>query len=111
MGLACSLIALVLAGSPAGARHLESTIQDDALLLHSPPALVQQVARRMADLGVDRVRITAGWAALAPRPRGFTRPGPPFDPADSSTYPSEPWVRLARAVKAAAGPGRGATAR
>ena len=101
MGLACSLIALVLAGSPAGARHLESTIQDDALLLHSPPALVQQVARRMADLGVDRVRITAGWSALAPRPRGFTRPGPPFDPADSSTYPSEPWVRLDRAVKAA----------
>ena len=39
--------------------------------------------------------------ALAPARTARTRPGPPFDPSDSRTYPREPWIRLDRAVKAA----------
>jgi hypothetical protein len=101
MLLACSLAVLALSGSPADGRHLETTVQDDAVMLHSAPALVREAARRIAWLGADRVRITAGWSALAPDPQGRGRPGPPFDPADSRTYPREPWLRLDRAVKAA----------
>ena len=107
MLLACSLAALVFAGAPAGGRQLETTVQDDALLLHSPPALVAEVARRIAWLGADRVRITAGWSALAPDPLSRRRPGPPFDATDSSTYPGDGWVRLDRAVKAAVAAGLG----
>ena len=70
-------------------------------MLHSAPALVREAARRIAWLGADRVRITAGWSALAPARTARTRPGPPFDPSDSRTYPREPWIRLDRAVKAA----------
>src|SRR3954447_16297724 len=107
MVLACSLVALALAGGPAPGRHLETTLQDDALLLHSAPATVVQVARRIADLGADRVRITAGWSALAPDPLMRKRPGPSFDATDSASYPREPWTRLDRAVKAARAAGLG----
>jgi hypothetical protein len=71
------------------------------VMLHSAPAMVREAARRIAWLGADRVRITAGWSALAPAPYSRARPGAPFDPSDSRTYPKDPWVRLDRAVKAA----------
>ena len=100
MLLACSLAVLALGGNQGGARHLETTLQDDAVMLHSAPAIVREAARRIAWLGADRVRITAGWSALAPGRTARTRPGPPFDPADSRTYPREPWIRHDRAVKA-----------
>src|SRR5205085_4027710 len=48
MLLACSLAVLALSGSPASGRHLETTLQDDAVLLHSAPALVREAARRIA---------------------------------------------------------------
>ncbi len=101
MLLTCSLVALALAGSPAGGRHLETTIQDDAVLLSSAPADVREAARRIAWLGADRVRITAGWSALAPAAHSRRRPGAPFEASDPATYPREPFVRLDRAVKAA----------
>jgi len=101
MLLTCSLVALALAGSPAGGRHLETTIQDDAVLLGSAPATVREAAERIAWLGADRVRITAGWSALAPEPGSRRRPGRPFDPRDPATYPREAFLRLDRAVKAA----------
>src|SRR5688500_16920027 len=105
MLLTCSLVALALAGSPAGTRHLETTIQDDAVLLSSGPSAVLEAARRMAWLGADRARITAGWSALAPSPHSARRPGAPFQASDPATYPREPFLRLDRAVKAARGAG------
>jgi hypothetical protein len=99
--LTCSLAMIVSAalGGGADARPLPVTVQDDALMLHHPPAQVQDTARRMARLGVDRVRLTAGWSALAP---GAARKRMPrFEPTNSGTYPHEPWTRLDRAVKAA----------
>jgi hypothetical protein len=99
MVLACSLVVLAMAGSPTGGRHLETTIQDDAVLLHSAPAIVREAARRIAWLGADRTRVSASWSALAPEPRYRRRPGPPFDATDSTTYPREGWLRLDRAVK------------
>lgn len=68
--LACSL-ALLLAQSLAGigtTHPMEVTVQDDALLLHQQPAAVTRTARRLSNLGADRVRITAGWSVLEPTP-------------------------------------------
>ena len=79
------------------------TVQDDALMLHKPPAIVQATARRMARLGADRVRITASWSSLAPEPRATERPE--FNPGNPADYPREPWSRLDRAVKAATAAG------
>lgn len=103
--LGCSLLALLLAGSGAGSRHVETTIQDDALMLHRPEQQVREHARTMAQLGADRVRITASWSALAPEPRSRRRPGGGFDPERSRTYPEPGWIRLDRAVRAAAAAG------
>ena len=103
--LGCSLVALLLAGSGAGARNVETTIQDDALMLHRPEQQVRDYARQMAELGADRVRITASWSALAPEPRSRRKPGGDFDAERSKTYPEPGWIRLDRAVRAAAGAG------
>jgi hypothetical protein len=98
--LTCSLAVLVSTalGGGTDTRALPVTLQDDALLLHRPPEQVQATARRMAALGVDRVRLTAGWSALAPRPQA--KRVPQFDARNSDAYPHEPWARLDRAIRA-----------
>jgi hypothetical protein len=71
--LACTL-ALLVAQSMGGigtAHPMEVTVQDDALFLHQSPGLVTRTARRLAALGADRVRITAGWSALEPKKGDF----------------------------------------
>src|SRR3954469_6561353 len=80
---------------------MEITLQDDAQFLHRPAAQVRSTARRVAALGADRVRLTAGWSVLSPRPRSRRVPGAPFDVSDSATYPRAKWTALDTAVKAA----------
>lgn len=103
--LACSFALLIAVGlGPAPAPHaLEVTVQDDALMLHQPPREVERTARRIAALGADVIRITAGWSALAPRPRSRRRPA--FDAAKSSQYPAGGFRQLDTAVKAASSAG------
>ena len=108
-GLGCSLAvtlavfagscATATGGSPPGPQphRMETVIQDDALLLHRPAAQVRRTAKRMAELGADRVRLTAGWSALAPGTESRRRPR--FDAADPRDYPREPFGRLDQAVK------------
>ena len=67
-------------------------------MLHRSPTQVQEAARRMASLGVDRVRLTASWSDLSPE--SGSKRMPQFNPANSDEYPREPWSRLDRAVKA-----------
>src|SRR3954453_8752686 len=95
--LGCSLVALLLAGSGLSSHAVETTIQDDALLLHRPEAQMRKDVKQMAELGADRVRITAGWSALAPGPGPRPKPVKPFDAANSRTYPEDGFDRLDRA--------------
>jgi hypothetical protein len=99
--LACSLAALLLAGSGGPGRHLDTTIQDDAQLLARPAVIVRQTMRTIAAAGADRVRLTANWSAIAPQPRAAQRPGAPFDPRNPGSYPKGSWDRLDTAVSAA----------
>ncbi|MGH2837473.1 MAG: hypothetical protein ACRDJY_03890 [Thermoleophilaceae bacterium] len=98
--LTCSLAMLVLGtlGGGPDARPLPVTVQDDALMLHRSGAEVQATARRMANLGVERVRLTASWSTLAPSPN--SKQMPDFDAGSSDAYPREAFTRLDRAVKA-----------
>jgi hypothetical protein len=103
--LACTF-ALLLASSLGGvgtAHPMEVTVQDDALLLHQQPADVLRTARRLAALGADRVRITAGWSALAPAPR--SRKHPAFDATRPDQYQPGPLRALDTAIKAVTGSG------
>ncbi|MEA2497287.1 MAG: hypothetical protein QOJ29_5198, partial [Thermoleophilaceae bacterium] len=104
--LACSL-ALLVASSLGGvgtAHPMEVTVQDDALFLHQQPGAVQRTARRLAALGADRLRITAGWSALAPSPRSPKRPLT-FNATKSDQYQAGPFRSLDTAVKTAAAAG------
>jgi hypothetical protein len=103
--LTCSLALIVSAalGGSGDARPLPVTIQDDTIMLHRSPAYVRSTARRMARVGADRLRLTAGWSVLAPDPTA--RKMPQFNAADPDQYPAEPWSRLDRAVKAATSAG------
>lgn len=97
--LACALATLVASsvGAP-GTRPLEVTVQDDALLLHQPAAKVARTARSLRAIGADRVRITAGWSALAPGARSRRRPR--FDATNPDAYPAGGFRQLDAAVKA-----------
>jgi hypothetical protein len=104
--LACT-IALLVAQSMGGigtAHPMEVTVQDDALFLHQPPAAVQRTARRLAALGADRVRITAGWSALAPSPRSRKKPAG-FDATKPDQYQAGPLRALDAAIKSATAAG------
>ena len=104
--LACT-IAVLLAQSMGGigtAHPMEVTVQDDALFLHQSPGLVMRTARRLAALGADRVRLTAGWSALAPHPRARRKPAG-FDPAKPAQYQEGPFRQLDTAVKSATAAG------
>jgi Cellulase (glycosyl hydrolase family 5) len=82
---------------------MEVTVQDDALLIHRPPAEVTRTARRLRDLGADRVRLTAGWSALAPSQRSVKRPA--FDATKPDQYQAGPFRALDSAIKSAAATG------
>jgi hypothetical protein len=71
-------------------------VQEDPLLLHGTPDQVTRVAQRLADIGVDRVRITAGWSAIAPGARAQSKPD--FDASDPEAY-GDGWTPVDRAVQ------------
>ena len=90
---------LLAAGAPAAeaAAPAQTVLQDDAMLLHGGDQGVKDAMSRLRDLGVDRVRLTAGWSVIAPQPDAPTRPS--FDDADPAAYPAESWANLDRAVR------------
>lgn len=96
--LACTLISLLLAGSPLPSRTLQTTIQDDAVLLHGSDASVKSAIDQIAYAGFNYVRLTASWSAIAPQSSSPHMPGPPFNPNDPLTYPTSGFQALDRAV-------------
>ena len=96
--------ALILAGcgddeeraEPQGPPTIELEMQDDSQLLYASPQGIRDAVTTMRALGVDRVRITAGWGILAPEPASTRRPA--FDATDSAAYPQPNWLILDRAV-------------
>jgi hypothetical protein len=71
-----------------------TVVQDDAQLLHRPRARIAATLDDLRALGVDHVRVTAGWSRIAPRPRARRRPD--FDATDPAAYPAGAWRRLDR---------------
>ena len=96
--LACTLVSLLLAGSPLPPRTLQTTIQDDAVLLHGSDSSVKSAVAQIAHLGFSYVRLTASWSAIAPQSSSPDMPAPPFDPTNPLTYPASGFQDLDRAV-------------
>jgi hypothetical protein len=88
--------------APAARGLMESMFQDDRELIYSSTPVVTRSLDLLRSIGVDRLRLTILWAAIAPAARSATPPAG-FDGADPAAYPSGAWtpydriVRLARA--------------
>jgi hypothetical protein len=74
---------------PAAAAGFETIMQDDARTLQGTNAETQQAFEQMARLGTDRVRITVGWAQVAPSPHARKRPAR-FNASDPQAYMPTP---------------------
>ena len=71
-----------------------SIVQDDAELLHRSPERIGSTLDDLRRLGVDWVRVTAGWSVIAPAARSVERPD--FDATDPAAYPRGAWRSLDR---------------
>ncbi len=95
-----AVVAALAPIAPAHAREAPDTIvQDDAELLFRSDERVVQSMRQLRSLGVDRVRLNAGWSSIAPDPDSLQRPDLVLSEPDA--YPRANWRRLDRAVRAA----------
>ena len=85
-------------------RGLETILQDDGLFLFRPTAEIEAAAARSKALGIDTIRITAGWSVLT---RDVDKPLKPagFDARDPGSYEQGRWKNLAAAVRAVRGAG------
>jgi hypothetical protein len=95
-------VVVVVRGSqpvPAG-RRVESIFQDDDRLIYASAATVARTLNVLKAIGVDRVRVTVEWLAIAPAPASATPP-PGFDPADPRDYPPAAWAPYDRVVRQA----------
>ena len=85
--------------APSSSRGLETTLQDDGLLLYRPQAEVEAAVARMRELGIDRVRITASWSSLTRAAEEETKPAD-FNAADPGAYEQARWRGLDDAIRA-----------
>ncbi len=74
-------------------------MQDDGALLFRPVEDVRATMGQLRGLGVDIVRLTANWAALAPA--GDSRARPSFDATNPAAYDQDAWRSLDNAVSIA----------
>ena len=79
--------------------QIATIVQDDAELLHRTPRRIAATLDDLRDLGVDWVRVTAGWSEIAPAARASRRPG--FDATDPTQYPPGAWSALDRVYEMA----------
>ncbi|HUE26351.1 MAG TPA: hypothetical protein VMP89_06220 [Solirubrobacteraceae bacterium] len=96
-------LVIVLSSSSSGAaqpRAIESIFQDDDHLIYASTATVTNTLDELKGLGVDRIRATVLWRAIAPDPTG-TAPPPRFDPSNPAAYPASSWAPYDRLVELA----------
>ncbi|MGI8623295.1 MAG: hypothetical protein ACR2NB_07365 [Solirubrobacteraceae bacterium] len=100
--LAALVLALSLAGTATVAQAapgLEATFQDDNQLIYVKPGERNAHLDSLKALGVDRLRVTILWRAIAPSPSSRTRPR--FDATDPAAYPSGTWSNYDALVREA----------
>jgi hypothetical protein len=97
MALAATIVALLSAApAPARASALETVLQDDAQLLHRSDDQLRRSLQELKLLGVDRLRVTAGWSELTRNADATTKPA--FDATNPAAYEQERWRNLDRLV-------------
>ena len=96
--LAITATSAAIAPDAGAGQRQESVFQDDNLLLYRGDRTSDRTFDELAELGVDRVRLSVPWRALAPDHRATTKPSPlRYDERDF--HPWDHAVRAARARK------------
>lgn len=96
--LLLALVLVVLAAPVAAARPApQSVVQDDALFLHGTEEEIRDGLAKAREVGIERVRLTAGWSVIAPEPT--QEAVPEGDLSDPASYPRDHWFNLDRAVR------------
>ena len=92
-------------GKPAVVkRGLETILQDDGLFLFRPVAEIEAAVARAKALGIDTIRITAGWSSLTRAADKAAKPAG-FDARDPGSYEQARWRALDAAIRAIRGGG------
>ena len=106
--LALVLLTLALPAAAQASSTQEATFQDDNLLIYTDDASRAANLDLLQSLGVDRLRLTVLWAAIAPDPQSRTKPpvgndrtNAPFDAANPDTYGALVWHNYDEVVKGA----------
>jgi hypothetical protein len=106
-GVLAVVLLLSTSSTPRAPRGpIESIFQDDDHLLYAPTPTVVKTLNALHGLGVDRLRVTVLWAAIAPDPLSPVRPLH-FSAADPAAYPPAAWVPYDRIVELARARGIG----
>jgi hypothetical protein len=87
-------VAAALAQPAFGAKFMVSVMQDDNQLVYSTAHVRESTLRRMKALGVDAVRVTVLWDAIAGRRK-------PRDARNPKSYPPSRWDRYDDLVRIA----------
>src|SRR5947209_8296107 len=93
-------------GAPPPRGLVESIFQDDDHLIYSSTATVARTLDTLRALGVDRVRLTILWQAIAPDPTAATPPAG-FVANDPAAYAAAAWAPYDRVVELARARGIG----
>jgi len=94
-----ALLALGVAGSAQAGVDQEAMFQDDNQLIYVAAGPQKEHLDTVRALGVDRIRATILWRAIAPSPDARTRPS--FDAANPAAYGAGVWDNYDRLVREA----------
>jgi hypothetical protein len=101
---ATALVIVILTVGPTSSRaqrrSLESMFQDDDHLVYGSTATVVRTLDQLRRLGVQRIRVTVLWRAIAPDPHSRAMP-PGFNGSDPAAYPPRSWAPYDRVVELA----------
>src|SRR5436305_5418425 len=100
VGLVIVLVARGSSASTPPRPYLASMFQDDDHLLYASDARVSRTLDQLKALGVNQIRATVLWKALAPAPTA-TSPPAGFQAADPAAYPASSWAPYDRLVQQA----------
>ena len=101
--MSCLAAVLALGALPCAARASatqESMFQDDDQLEFSSAGHVTDTLDTLKALGVDRIRVSVFWKAVAPSPGKQAKPAG-FDGSNPDAYPKDAWGRYDRLVREA----------
>ena len=91
------IVVLSSSSSSPAPRYLESIFQDDDHLVYASTATATSTLDRLEHPGVDTLRVTMLFKAIAPAPASAAAP-PGFDARNPADYPAVSWAPYDRLV-------------